>query len=410
VANGSEIVLLICAERDKAAELAHIVQAKGYRVVAAPFGPAALSRATEAALIVVDRVEGASNASASAVSRIKDQPHLAAVPLLAIAQTDSADERIALLEAGADDVMNHPVDNAEFEARLDVLIAHQTAVPSAEGEGAPAAPARPAPRLFTFFSSKGGVGTTTLAVDVAVALALKGSASVALVDMDLASGQVATHLDLNARVTVVELARDDATLSDADLLRAAADWHKSGLSVYSAPHRPDQGPLMSVDLVRVLLDALLSAFDIVIADAGSVLDERTLALFERSERVVLVLAPELPTVRATHALMEVLAEYEGPSERQLFVLNHVYADDTLRPDDVERSLQAQIHTHIPYEPTLYLKAVNVGVPLVMSAPKSAPAEAIERLATQLAGALPKVAAPAAEQQKRKSLVGLLRRG
>ena len=118
---GPIVVLLICADRESASRLAAAIQPRGHRVVAAPFGPIALEKAPGAQLIVMDRVDGTADAVA-AVQRIKGTLALAALPLLAIAQGDDAEERIRLLEAGADDVVSRPVDPVELRLRIDTLL------------------------------------------------------------------------------------------------------------------------------------------------------------------------------------------------------------------------------------------------------------------------------------------------
>jgi pilus assembly protein CpaE len=405
------VVLLICAERDAAGRLAAMIQAAGHRVVAAPYGPAALSRATDAQVIVVDRVEGAEDAS-RAVQRIKSMPQVGEIPLLCIAQTDHVDERVRLLEAGADDVMAQGFDPDELRARIDGLLATRGGRKAAAEE-----PEAPKPvvahrtRMVSFFSPKGGVGTTTLAVNTAVAAAAKHDRSVALLDLDLEWGQVATHVNLAPRFSVVELARDTAALNDSDLVRAYAEQHASGLAVFGAPLRPGQGEMIGQEHVERLIAAMLAAYDLVLADTGSLLDERTLTAFDRSDRVVLVVAPEIPCVRAVHALLEVLAEQGAPAERQFFALNHVFEHDMLRLDDLERSLQTEIDAELLYDPIAYLKAVNEGVPVVAATTRGAAAARLERVAQEILGqvAVP-VAAPTGRRGFRLNLGSVRKRG
>ena len=84
-------------------------------------------------------------------------------------------------------------------------------------------------------------------------------------------------------------------------------------------------------------------------------------------------------------LLEQLSEYEAPSERQVLVLNHIFAAGLVKREDLRRSLQAPIDIEIPYDALVYLKAVNEGIPLIIGAANSAPAAAIRRLAEALIG-------------------------
>lgn len=374
----SSLVLLICADRDAAAQLASLIQAPGRRVVAAPYGPAALARAPEAQLILVDNVAGSPDSS-RAVSHLRTQLALATTPLLCVAGTDDVEERVRLLDAGADDVVARPFHPDELRARIDALLATPHIEAPVAGElAAVAAPAVRRRRLISFFSPKGGVGTTTLAVNTAISAAGYGR-TVALVDLDLEWGQVATHLNVAPRFSVVELARDAAALEDPELIRSYAERHPSSVSVFAAPLRPDQSELLSGDHVRRLLDALASTYDQTIVDGGNALNERSLTLLEQSERVVLIATPEIPAVRAMHTLLEMLTEMGAAPERQFLVLNHLFEHDMLRLDDLERSVQATIQAELPYDPITYLRAVNEGVPVLAAAKRGSAASSLERV-------------------------------
>jgi pilus assembly protein CpaE len=410
VATEPNVVLLICADRDAAGRLAAMIQTAGHRVVAAPYGPSALTRAPEAQVIVVDRVDDADDAS-RAVMRIKSIPEIADIPLLCIAQTEEVDERVRLLEAGADDVMAQGFDPEELRARIDGLLTTR------DLQRAPAEPEAPEPivdnrtRVVSFFSPKGGVGTTTLAVNTAVATAARHERTVALLDLDLEWGQVATHVNLAPRFSVVELARDTAALDDRELVRAYAEHHASGLAVFGAPLRPDQGEMIGQEHVERLITAMLACYDLVIVDSGSLLDERTLTVFDRSDRVVLLVVPEIPCVRAVHGLLEMLAEQGAPMERQFFALNHIFEHDMLRLDDLERSLQTSIDAELLYDPIAYLKAVNEGIPVVAATTRGAAALRLEQVAQQILGqtAVPE-AAPTGRPRLRLAFGSRRKRG
>ena len=403
-------LLLLCAERAEAARLAHALAGLGRRVVATPFGPSAGDLAVDASLVVVDRTPHI--AATEVVARLKADPRLAAVPVLALAQSGSVEERIALLDAGADDVMARPIDDMELAARVDGLLL-RTPVRIEEPSASVAVSAsRPSgSRMYGFFAAHGGVGTTTLAVNTAVRLANRGAASVALLDLVPWWGQVATHLDLAPRATIVDLARDLNGGHDVELVRAYALNHASGVSIYTSPSRPDEAAPLTQDHLELVLEALRGSFDYVVVDGGSAMDERAQVLQARADRVVVVVSPEIPTVRATRMLMEQLSEYEAPSERQVLVLNHIFAAGLVKREDLRRSLQAPIDIEIPYDALIYLKAVNEGIPLMIGAANSSPAAAIRQLAVTLVGddVRETANAGAADRGRKPILRGLRRR-
>jgi pilus assembly protein CpaE len=401
-------ILVLSAERDAASVIAAPLTGLGLHVVATPFGSNALDLAREAQIVIVDQTPGVS--SASIVGTIKAQPDLASIALMAISRSDTVEERIELLEAGADDVMAPPIDGQELAARVDGLLRRARITPERTAIVPATTQRSTGPRLFAFFAAKGGVGSTTLAVNVAIRLARRGARSVGLMDMDPWWGQVATQLDLAPRMSVSDMARDLSGSDDLEVVKAYSLQHPSGVSVFTSPVRPDITTPPSPELLERVIDALLATYDFVVVDAGSALDERTQVLLGRADRVVVTVTPEIPAVRATRMLIEQLAEYEAPADRHTVVLNHIFAADLVKSEDLRRSLQLPVDDEIPYDPLLFLKAANEGIPLTISAPTSPAAQSIGRLATRLVGeSETQQPQPQAEAKRGPLLRGLRRR-
>jgi len=234
---------------------------------------------------------------------------------------------------------------------------------------------------------------------------------VAVVDLDFDFGQVATHLNFEASNTLVDAVRDELSLRDPDVLRTLLGRHTSGLLVLPAAASPvatDGSAPVTIDraAVTTLLATLARALDYVVVDAGSGLDSRTEGVLEMADAIVLPVTAEFPTLKAVHALLDHFTETGGVSAKTTFVLNAIYAREILRRSDIESALGTKIAIELPYDPFLYLKAVNEGVPIVIGAPKTRPAERFERLAQLVTGE----AAPLAEPERRANRIKLFGRG
>jgi pilus assembly protein CpaE len=383
VAQAQHTVLLICADREAAGRLASVIQSAERHIVAAPWGDVARERASGAQLIVIDRVEDnvtatgdGHSAQKSVVTHVRETPEFASVPILCIAASDDVDERVGLLEAGADDVVARPFHPDELRARIEGLLAMSPAATGANAAAASAPIARESTRVISFYAPKGGVGTTMLSVNAAVAAARSGH-TVALVDLDLEWGQVATHLNLVPNFSVVELARDTNALNDPEQVRSYGERHPSGVTLFAAPQRPDQAMLIDQSHVAQLLDGLRGAYDRIIVDAGSGFGEQTLAVIEGSDRAVLLMVPEIPAVRSMRTLLELLNELGAPPERQFLLLNHVFENDMLRREDIERSVTATIQAELRYDGISYVRAINEGTPLLTTNVPSPAAKQLE---------------------------------
>ena len=305
---------------------------------------------------------------------------MSAVPVMCVSATDDVEERIAFLEAGADDVMARPFDAREMEARVEALLLRfqrsRDLGPIISPDGLTLARAR---RTVAVYSPKGGVGTTTVAVNVATAAAANRPDKVVLVDFALQFGGVATLLNLDPKQTIADVVREESALTEPELLRTFAMRHDSGLHVLTAPAAPESSQTITKAHVAQILSTLLDGYDMVVIDAGSTLDERVLTIFEAAETVLLTVTPEIGALKSMHALLEYLAEAGTISLKSKFVLNNLFAREILKVRDVETFLGSKMAVELPYDPFLYLKAVNEGVPIVTGAPRSAPAELLVKL-------------------------------
>jgi pilus assembly protein CpaE len=381
----------------------------GYAVTSFIDPDEAFAHVAEHQLVIIDVVGGARTAL-DVCRDLRTLPVMSSIAVLCISQTDKVEERIHFLEVGADDVMARPFDARELEARVEALLLRyqrsKDLSPSVGGDGSLMPKRR---RTVAVFSPKGGVGTTTIAANVALIQAQGKPDKVVLIDLDLQFGQAAAHINLEVKHTLAELVRDDSALREPNLLRTYAMRHDSGLHVIAAPRTPDEAEPIEPGHIDQLLKTTLEWYEEVVVDAGSVLDQRTLTIFEHADAVILPVYPEIAALRSMRSLLDHLNETGTLASKSTFVLNNMFARGTLKLGDVESALDTKISLELPYDPILYLKAVNEGVPLVKGSPRSAPAEQL-RLLAATAFAEAGAAVPGADHERRaRGLGALLRR-
>ena len=378
-------ILILDSDPEAGAAIAAILSVAGYTITLTADADEAFARAAEHQLVIIDMATGPRSA-VDICREIRATPAMAAVPVLCVSASDNVEERIQFLEAGADDVITRPIDARELEARIEALQIRfhrsRDLAPSISTDGPSVGRAR---RTVAVYSPKGGVGTTTIAVNVAIAAVARRPDRVVLVDMARQFGGIATHLNLDPRQTLADVVRDQAALREPELLRTYSMRHDSGLHVLAAPAAPESAETITPAHVAQVLSTLLQSYDLVVVDAGSTLDERVLTIFEAAESVILPVYPEMAALNSMHALLEYLAEAGSVGMKSTFVLNYVFARDILKLRDVESGLGAKVAFELPYDPFLYLKAVNEGVPIVLGAPRSAPAERLVRLSASVFG-------------------------
>lgn len=385
--------ILICARdtvlRD---ELDSALIAAGYAtsLVGSPADAVAAMRHAHFDLIVAEGL-----AASGAIASLRTAGSDGVTPILVVAPADDVEARIAFFEAGADDVIVGGFAPNELEGRVMAQLIHAGRVRPED------APTSGTAEIISFFSPKGGVGTTTLAVNIAVLLAGGGgparghgaaesvavpASHVLLIDMDLQFGQVATHLNLAPRYDLFALASDEQALNDPDLARSFLTPHPSGLMVLAAPPRPEADFRITLDQLQRIVEIVRLSFDYVLIDLGSRLDPRALWLLEQSHAHVFVLFPEVGALRAMSLLLAFLNETTPLQARSSIVLNHVFPRQLLKARDVEHLLRVRPAAEIPYTDVEMIRSVNEGIPLVVGRPASPGALAMRHLARAITGA------------------------
>jgi pilus assembly protein CpaE len=404
-------ILIVARDNALRAELESTLGDAGYRCTSVP-SPAdgvAMLRENPFDLIVAEGL-----AASGAISTLRSARSGGIIPILIVAPAHDVEARIAFLEAGADDVIDGQFSHSELEGRAMALLIRSGKVKPEGGAGTGSA------ELIAFFSPKGGVGTTSLAVNTAVLLAGGGGAAqpggraspgapvptsrVLLIDLDLQFGQVATHLNLVPRYDIGMLVTDDQALTDPELIRTYLTSHASGVTILAAPTRPEADFRVTLDHLQRIVELVRPSFDHIIVDLGSRLDPRVLWTLEQADAHVFVLFPEIAALRAMSLLMAFLAETTPLQSRAVIVVNHVFPKELLKTRDVENLLRTKPAAEIPYTGVEMIRSVNEGVPLVMSHPAS-PAAVALRLVAQAVIGIERTETPPARRRERRSLFG-----
>jgi pilus assembly protein CpaE len=383
--------------------MAQALSAPGNSVTVVASVAELLEAAPRYSLVVLDQLP-AGTSTAEVVAQLHADASAPAVPVLAVAQSADVEERIALLEANADDVLTRPFDPAELAARVEALAVHaQHDAGRSAARGFGDGTGR---RIVAVFSPKGGVGTTTLATNLALIAAERHPNQTLIMDLDLSFGQVASHLNLTPKQTVLELARDAAGQHDPEVFRTYAIHHPGNLQVLAAPLGPGYASLITAQHIEQILGVASEAYEVVVVDAGTALDERAMTIFGRSDTTIIPVLPEIPALNSVHVMFDQLSDIGAMGGSVLFVLNNAFARDLLKRSDIETALGAKIAAELPYDPLAYLKAVNEGVPVIRGSAKSLPAEKLRAIADTVFGPAAAVAdAPVNATKERRGLFG-----
>jgi len=253
-------------------------------------------------------------------------------------------------------------------------------------------------KVVTVFSPKGGVGKTTLAVNLGVALAQNGARKVCLVDLDLAFGDIAITLQLFPARTIADAVHLQSGL-DFPVLEPLLTEYQDGLCSLVAPVQPDAKDTIPASLVGRILSLLKHNFDFVVVDTAPAFDEFVLQAFDETDEMLLVTTLDVPTLKNVKVAVETLDLLNFPKPKRHLVLNR--ADDKvgLSAGQVESTLDMAIALSVPTSSQV-AHATNSGEPIINAHPRHPVSQAITRFAGTLTGP------PATGGHKVASLTGV----
>ncbi len=244
--------------------------------------------------------------------------------------------------------------------------------------GSAAEPARG--EVVVVFSPKGGVGKTTVAVNLAVALRMETSKRVILVDADLSFGDVDAALNMVSATSLIEILPTLAAGDDVNLENDLVPHH-SGIHVLPASPELGGSDGLHPDQLRQLLTRLAGLGEgYVVVDTWSTVDDCTLALLDASQHLVLITTPQVMALRDTRRFLDALRLLNYNLDKMLLVLNQCYHRVEVKIQDVERALGHPVAQVIEYAPGPVTTSLNRGVPLVTEYRTSSAAQNIVRLA------------------------------
>ncbi|PZS32333.1 MAG: MinD/ParA family protein [Pseudonocardiales bacterium] len=234
--------------------------------------------------------------------------------------------------------------------------------------------ATPLGRLVTVFAAKGGCGKTTLATNLAAALADGGRREVCLVDLDLAFGDVAIALQLFPTHTIADAVPLSDNLDETGMVGLITP-HSPGLFTLVAPLEPGMAETIPVKTIVAVLHLLKRMFPYVIVDTPPAFTDHVLAAFDASDVLALIATLDVPALKNLKLTLETLDLLNYPREKWRVLLNRADSKVGLSLADVENTLRVPISAQIPSSRDVPA-SVNRGVPLVLDAPGHAVSSAI----------------------------------
>ena len=323
--------------------------------------------------------------------RLRREPELSHIPILVLTGESDLQEKLAAFEAGADDYVVKPFAAAELAARLTVLLRRAKALEAAQSQMLQKSDQA---RVIAVHSLRGGIGSSTLASNLAIGLNALWKSPTLLMDMVPNAGQQALMLNMSLKRTWADLGLIPPDELDINTLSAITRQHDSGLHLIASPKMPSDAEEVTSDHISVALKYLKTRYTYIVADLPHDFSSLTLEVLEAADVILLVVSPEIAAVRAASIALETYKQLNFPEEKIKVVLNWTFEREGLAHEAIESALHAPIHLVIPYGDRRFTNAINRGTPLLHEQPEDAISSLLEDFCFRLSKETHQSIAPA----------------
>lgn len=344
----------------------------------------------------------------SATERLSADVPTAAIVMMSV--QGEADYLRRSMLAGAREFLVKPFSSDELSSSIRQVHAREReklgrmAVLPVPSNGRPASPTEHEDgRVVTLFSPKGGVGRTTLAVNLAVAAASELGKNVALVDASFQFGDVGVLLNLNPKNRSIADVLPDLVNGDVDVLDGTLITHSTGIKVLLAPPSPEMSELITSDHIRAIVGRLRETHDLVVVDSWPLFQDATLALLDLSDLILGLLTLEITNIKNLRLFLEVVDQLGYPEDKIRLVLNRADSAYGIRVPDVENSIGRKIDHSVVSDGRTVVYALNRGVPFVWSNRQAQVSQDLVALARHVTGEAVVAASSETSAVPRKSL-------
>lgn len=278
---------------------------------------------------------------------------------------------LKLMRAGAVEYLLRPINQDELIQAMTKVGRFWFAKPPAENKQG---------KIIAVYFPTGGVGVTTVAVNLAAGLAAE-SDKVALVDLNLLTGDIATFLDVNPSYTLSSVTNNIARL-DANFLMGVMTRHSSGPYVLTEPIEVDEAINITPEQVSRLLQFLKGIFEYVVVDCGGQLAGCTMSILENANLVLFTSVLSLPAIKTSKRYLAAMERKGIRKDRLKLIVNRYLPKADIQVKDAERVLGYTVFTALPNDYENVIVSINKGVPLVKLLPRAPATRAFTSLVEQ----------------------------
>jgi pilus assembly protein CpaE len=338
------------------------------------------------------------------LERLRRDPNYSHIPVIVITARDELSEKLKAFELGADDYLVKPFQPEELVARMGILarrgramqIVHQMET-TQKGHAV----------VVTVHSLRGGLGCSSIVVNLGLAFHKLWGRQTLVMDGVLTAGQVALMLDAKPTATWENLVGVEAENVDDVVASDMMCLHKSGIRYVASPRYPIAADTFAADALRYLLEKFKQHNEFIVVDTSHDFSDMTIHLLSMSTWILLVMAPEMASLRTTMSALEIYDRLGVSLDKVKIVLNNNSSNPAIKQAQLEKVLKHPIEFVLPYEAGEVNRALNFGQPFILHNPDLQICLDLEMMAYELSGDAHKAIPPAAPTPTWKRVISRL---
>jgi pilus assembly protein CpaE len=238
-------------------------------------------------------------------------------------------------------------------------------------------------KTFTVFSPKGGVGTTTISINLAIGLQKRLREDVLLLDGKNLFGHIALYCNIHTGNSIADLIAHAGALDD-QLIKQVVVKHTSGIHVLPSPTSFVEAQSIKPEDLFKVVSLLQTIYPYIVIDGGNFLNENAVTHMDLSDKILLVLNPEIASMRDAKQFVEISASLSYPKSKTLIILNSMDKKSDMKVDEIENILKMKIYGMVPFDSSLAISCINEGIPIMSKKPHHPISKAITEISRNLA--------------------------
>ena len=325
------------------------------------------------------------------VKRLRRDPKFGYLPVIVITSQDELSEKLRAFELGADDYLVKPFQPEELVARMGILARRGRAMQMAQKESTITSDST----IITVHSLRGGLGCSSIVVNLGLAFYKLWGKQTLLLDSVLTAGQVALLLDAKPNATWENLVGLEPENFDDVVVSEIMCSHKSGIRYVASPRYPIAADTFSGEELKVLMERIKSHNDFIVVDTSHDFSDMAIHMLSMSSTILLVLAPEMASLRTTMSAMEIYDRLGISLDKVKIALNNNSSNPAIKQAQLEKVLKRPIDFVLPFEAGEVNRALNFGQPFILNNPDLPICLVLEKMAYALSDETHKALPPAA---------------